>query len=113
MEIDKDVAHYIGARWMKCRQAFDVLCDKKIPPKCKGKYYRVIVRSNMLYGVEWLVKNSYVQMMKVAKTRMRMLRWMRGHTRYDIVILLTEWQVKKCKCNQHISYFGKPNVALM
>lgn len=36
----------------------------------------------MLYGVErWPINNSYVQKIKVAK--MRMLRWMYGHTRRD------------------------------
>ncbi|KAF3684184.1 hypothetical protein FXO37_01474 [Capsicum annuum] len=38
----------------------------------------------MLYGAEyWPVKNSHFQKLKVAK--MRMLRWMCGHTRKDRV----------------------------
>uniref|UniRef100_A0A0V0GUL5 Putative ovule protein n=1 Tax=Solanum chacoense TaxID=4108 RepID=A0A0V0GUL5_SOLCH len=32
---------------------------------------------------------------------------------YVAVILLLEWPVKKCKCNQHNSYLGKTNVTLM
>ncbi|XP_060189176.1 uncharacterized protein LOC132618126 isoform X2 [Lycium barbarum] len=81
-EIDDDVTHRIGAGWMKWRLASGVLCDKKVPPKLKGKFYKVVVRPTMMYGVEcWPVKISHVQKMKVAE--MRMLRWMCGHTRSD------------------------------
>ncbi|XP_060182471.1 uncharacterized protein LOC132612165 [Lycium barbarum] len=81
-EIDDDVTHRIGAGWMKWRLASGVLCDKKVPPKLKGKFYKVVVRPTMLYGAEyWQVKISHVQKMKVAE--MRMLRWMCGHTRSD------------------------------
>ncbi|KAG5627424.1 hypothetical protein H5410_012642 [Solanum commersonii] len=62
--------------------ASGVLCDKKIPPRLKGKFYRVVVRPALLYGAKcWSVKNAYVQKMHVAE--MRMLRWMCGHTRSD------------------------------
>ncbi|XP_070042135.1 uncharacterized protein [Nicotiana tomentosiformis] len=81
-EIDEDVTHRIGAGWMKWRLASDILYDKKVPPKLKGKFYRVVVRPTMLYGAEcWPVKIAHVQKMKVAE--MRMLRWMSGHTRLD------------------------------
>ncbi|KAF3685283.1 Sterol 3-beta-glucosyltransferase UGT80A2 [Capsicum annuum] len=64
--------------------ASGVTCDKKVPPKLKGKFYRVVVRPALLYGAEcWPVKNSYIQKMKVAE--MRMLRWMCGLTRGDRV----------------------------
>ncbi|PHT58092.1 hypothetical protein CQW23_00455 [Capsicum baccatum] len=83
-EIDEDVSHRIGAGWMKWKIASGVLCDKKVPPKLKGKFYRVVVRPAMLYGAEcWPVKNSHIQKMKVAE--MRMLRWMCGLTRGDRV----------------------------
>ncbi|KAF3640857.1 putative aspartic proteinase-like protein 2-like isoform X2 [Capsicum annuum] len=39
-EIDEDVSHRIGAGWMKWKLASGVLCDKKVPPKLKGKFYR-------------------------------------------------------------------------
>ncbi|XP_047249944.1 uncharacterized protein LOC124885734, partial [Capsicum annuum] len=81
-EIDEDVTHRIGAGWLKWRLASGVLCDKNVPPKLKGKFYRVIVRKAMLYRAEcWPVKNSHIQKVKVAE--MRMLRWMCGHTRKD------------------------------
>ncbi|WMV37399.1 hypothetical protein MTR67_030784 [Solanum verrucosum] len=79
-DIDDDVTHRIGAAWMKWRLASGVLCDKKVPLKLKGKFYRVVVRPALLYGAEcWPVKNSHVQKLHVAE--MRMLRWMCGHTR--------------------------------
>ncbi|KAF3622002.1 putative pre-mRNA-processing factor 6-like [Capsicum annuum] len=83
-EIDEDVSHHIGAGWMKWKLASAVLCDKKVPPKLKGKFYRVVVRPAMLYGAEcWPINNSHIQKMKVAE--MRMLRWMCGLTRGDRV----------------------------
>ncbi|KAF3657494.1 NADH dehydrogenase [ubiquinone] 1 alpha subcomplex subunit 9, mitochondrial [Capsicum annuum] len=47
-EIDDDVSHRIGARWMKWRLASGVLCDKKVPAKLRGKFYRVAVHPVML-----------------------------------------------------------------
>ena len=61
-----------------------MLCDKKVPLKLKGKFYRVAVSPAMLYGMEcWPVKNSHIKKLKVAQ--MRMLRWMCGLTRGDRV----------------------------
>ncbi|KAF3670131.1 Mitochondrial import inner membrane translocase subunit TIM44-2 [Capsicum annuum] len=51
-EIDEDVTHRIGAGWMEWRLTSGVLCDKKVPPKLKDKFYRVAVRLAMLYGAE-------------------------------------------------------------
>ncbi|KAF3657114.1 DNA mismatch repair protein MSH5 [Capsicum annuum] len=70
-EIEEDVTHRIG-----------ILCDKKVPPKFKNKFYRVVVRLALLYGAEcWPTKKAHIQKMKVAE--MRMLRWMCGCTRKD------------------------------
>nr|XP_009595294.1 uncharacterized protein LOC104091623 [Nicotiana tomentosiformis] len=81
-EIDEDVTQRIGAGRMKWKLASDVLCDKKVPPRLKGKFYRVVVKPTTLYGTKcWLVKNSHIQKLRIAE--MRMLRWMRGHTRRD------------------------------
>ncbi|XP_070020912.1 uncharacterized protein [Nicotiana sylvestris] len=81
-DIDEDVTHRVGVGWMKWRLASGVLCDRKVPPELKGKFYRTVVRPAILYGAEcWPVKNSHIQKMKVAE--MRMLRWMCGHTKLD------------------------------
>ena len=82
--IDEDVNHQIKAGWMKWRQASGILCDKRVPQKLKGKFYRTAVRPAMLYGAEcWPTKRRHVQQLGVAE--MRMLRWMCGHTRKDWV----------------------------
>ena len=46
-DIDEDVSHRIKAGWMKWRQASGVLCDKRVPQKLKGKFYRR--RLDLLY----------------------------------------------------------------
>ncbi|KAG2552506.1 hypothetical protein PVAP13_9KG465426 [Panicum virgatum] len=82
--IDEDVSHRIKAGWMKWRQASGVLCDKKVPQKLKGKFYRTAIRPAMLYGAEcWPTKRRHVQQLSVAE--MCMLRWICGHTRMDRV----------------------------
>ncbi|XP_070031856.1 uncharacterized protein [Nicotiana tomentosiformis] len=81
-EIDEDVTHRIGASWMRWRLASGVLYDKNVPPRLKGKFYRVVVRLAMLYRAEcWSVKKSHVQ--KMSEAEMRMLRWMCRHIRKD------------------------------
>ena len=58
-DIDEDVSHRIKAGWMKWRQASGVLCDKKVPQKLKGKFYRTAIRPAMLYGAEcWPTKRG-------------------------------------------------------
>ena len=81
-EIDEDVSHIIKAGWVKWRQTSGVLCDRKVPQKLKGKFYRTTIRHAMLYGAECRsIKRQHVQKMSVAE--MRMLRWICGHTRRD------------------------------
>ncbi|KAG2657909.1 hypothetical protein PVAP13_1KG160105 [Panicum virgatum] len=83
-DIDEDVRHRISAGWLKWRQASGVLCDKMVPQKLKGRFYRTAIRPAMLYGAEcWLTKRRHVQQLSVAE--MRMLRWLCGHTRRDRV----------------------------
>ena len=69
---------------LKWRQASSILCDKRVPQKLKGKFYRMAIRPAMLYGAEcWPTKIRHVQQLSVAE--MRMLRWICGHTRMDRV----------------------------
>ncbi|KAF3613185.1 hypothetical protein FXO38_36393 [Capsicum annuum] len=72
-ETDENVMHRIGVGWLKWRLASGVLYDKKVSPKLKGKFYRVVVHPALLNEAEcWPVKNSHIQKLKVAE--MRMLR---------------------------------------
>uniref|UniRef100_A0A8I6Y751 Reverse transcriptase domain-containing protein n=1 Tax=Hordeum vulgare subsp. vulgare TaxID=112509 RepID=A0A8I6Y751_HORVV len=83
-DIDEDVGHRIKAGWMKWRQASGVLCDKRVPQKLKGRFYRTAIRPAMLYGADcWPTKRRHIQQLGVAE--MRMLRWICGHTRKDRV----------------------------
>jgi hypothetical protein len=81
-DIDEDLSHRIKAGWLKWCQAFDVLCDPRVPLKLKGKFYRTAIRPDMLYGAEcWPTKRRHVQQLSVAE--MRMLRWICGNIRRD------------------------------
>ncbi|KAG2614949.1 hypothetical protein PVAP13_3NG021790 [Panicum virgatum] len=73
----------VNFSWLlKWRQASGILCDKRVPQKLKGKFYRTAIRPAMLYGAEcWPTKRRHVQQLSVAE--MRMLRWFCGHTRRD------------------------------
>ncbi|PVH64663.1 hypothetical protein PAHAL_2G327100 [Panicum hallii] len=76
-DVDEDVRHRISAGWLKWRQTSGVLCDKKVPQRLKGKFYRMAIRLAMLYGAEcWPTKSV---------AEMRMLRWFCGHTRRNRV----------------------------
>ena len=59
--IDADVSRRIKAGWIKWRQASSILCDKRVPQKLKGKFYRTAIRPTMLYGAEcWPTKIRHV-----------------------------------------------------
>ncbi|XP_059285747.1 uncharacterized protein LOC132039232 [Lycium ferocissimum] len=74
----------LDAWWVKRRLASGLLCDKNMSPRLKDKFYRVVVRSTLLYGAACCpLKNTHVQKMSVAE--MRMLRWMCGCTRMDMI----------------------------
>ena len=83
-EIKKDVDHRIQTGWLRWRAATGVLCDRNVPAKLKGKFYRTVVRPALLYGAEcWAISKKHEQSLGVAE--MRMLRWMCGKTRKDRV----------------------------
>ena len=72
----------INAGWMKWRAASGVLCDRRIPLKLKGKFYRTAVRPVMLYGTKcWVVKREHIH--KMSMIEMKMLRQMCGKTKKD------------------------------
>ena len=67
-DIDEDARHRISAGWLKWRQASDILCDKRVPQKLKGKFYRTTIHPAILYGAEcWPTKRRHVQQLSVAE----------------------------------------------
>ncbi|KAE8668068.1 Armadillo repeat-containing protein LFR [Hibiscus syriacus] len=73
----------VEAGWLKWRAATGVLCDKKVPLKLKGKFYRMAIRPALLYGSEcWATKKDHVRRIEAAE--MRMLRWTCGRTLWDM-----------------------------
>ena len=59
--IDEDINQRIKIGWQKWEKAFEILCDKRIPLKLKGKVYHTVVRSTLLYGAEcWPIKRFHL-----------------------------------------------------
>ena len=59
-----------------------VLCNRRMPTRLRGKFYREAIRPAMNYGVEcWPIKKQHMHKMDVAK--LRMLKWLCGKTRKD------------------------------
>ena len=81
-DIHEDISQQIRVGWQMWKSASGVLCDKRVLPRLKGKVYRMVVRSAVLYGSEcWPLKKTQVQRLMVAE--MRMIGWMCGFTRLD------------------------------
>ncbi|KAL4198652.1 hypothetical protein AMTRI_Chr03g47090 [Amborella trichopoda] len=55
-EIEEDVAHIIRAGWAKWRCAIGILCDRCISMKLKGKFYKIAMRSALLYRAQCWVQ---------------------------------------------------------
>ena len=58
-------------------ECFWCLVYRRIPLRLKEKFYKMVIRSTMLYGTKcWAIKKQHVR--KINVTEMRMLRWMCG-----------------------------------
>ena len=42
-DIGADVTHKIKAGWTKWRNVYGVLCDRRIPVRLKGKFYKTAI----------------------------------------------------------------------
>lgn len=82
--ITSDVRARINAAWLKWRQVTGVLCDRRIPDRLKGKFYKMVVRPVALYGSAcWPALTTHEQALNTME--MRMLQWRLGITRRDRV----------------------------
>ena len=79
---EEEVRRRIQARSMSWRKVSEVLCDRKLSEKVKGKMYKSVVRPAMLYGMETVaVTERQVGKMEVAE--LKMMRWALGLTIKD------------------------------
>lgn len=69
--IDENVTHKIKLGWLKLKSVTGELYDKLTPTKVKCKFYKMTLRSGMLYGSEWRAsKAQLIYKMRAAKMRM-------------------------------------------
>jgi hypothetical protein len=55
--IDENISHRIRDKWVKWKQASDILCNKKVLNKLKDKFYITAIRPVMMYDAEyWTTK---------------------------------------------------------
>ncbi|XP_070017920.1 uncharacterized protein [Nicotiana sylvestris] len=74
-EIDDDIIHRIGAGWMNWELTSDVLCDKNVTARLKGKFYRVIIRPTILYEAEYWYSNKFFRCEVKNKEKNIDLKW--------------------------------------
>ena len=79
---DEEVRRRIQAGWMSWKKVFEVVCNRKLSAKVKGKIYQNVVRPAMLYGME-TVAMTEKQVGKMEVAELKMVRWARGVTRKD------------------------------
>ena len=79
---EREVKKKVQAGWNGWRRVSEVICDRRLPAKVKGKVYSPVVRPAMVYGLETVaVTKKQVEEMEVAE--MKMLRFTTGVTRKD------------------------------
>ena len=70
--------------WNDWKLVFEVICDRRVPIRLKGKVHKSVVRPTMTYGLEAApLKKTEEKRLDVAE--MKMLRWMSGVTLRDKV----------------------------
>ena len=46
------ITEKVGAAWINGKRYSEVLCDRRMPVKLKGKVYKTVVRPALLYDAE-------------------------------------------------------------
>ena len=79
---EREVKKRVQAGWNGWRRVSEVICDRRLPARVKGKVYCSMVRPAMVYGLETVaVTKKQVEKMEVEE--MKMLRFAMGVTRKD------------------------------
>ena len=79
---EREVKKKVQAGWNGWRKVLEVICDKRLPARVKGKVLNSVVRPAMVYGLKTVaVTKKQVEEMEV--TEMKMLRFAMGVMRKD------------------------------
>ena len=79
---EREVKKRVQEGWNGWRRVLEVICDRRLPARVKGKVYSLVVRPAMVYGLETVaVTKKQVKEMEVAE--MKMLRFAISVTRKD------------------------------
>ena len=80
---EREVKKRVQAGWNGWRRVSEVICDRRLPTRVKGKVYSSVVRPAMVYGLETMaVTKKQVEEMEVAE--MKMLRFAIGRAAIDM-----------------------------
>ena len=81
-DCEREVKRSVQAGWNGWRRVFEIICDRRLPARVKGKVYSSMVRPAMVYGLETVaITKKQVEEMEIAE--MKMLRFVMGGTRKD------------------------------
>ena len=79
---ESKVKKRLQAGWNGWRRVSEVICDRRLPARVKGKVYSSVVKPPTVYGLETVaVTKKQMEEMEVAE--MKMLRFAIGVTRKD------------------------------
>ena len=79
-----EVATRVKAAWCKWRELTPVICDKQMSLRLRAKVYKSMMRPVLLYVAEtWAMKEIDLKLLE--KTKMMMLRWIKGISLKDNV----------------------------
>ena len=90
--METEITKRVGAGWRNWNKCSGVLCDIRMQVKLKGKVYKTVIRSAMLYGAEtWdttkrqenrMRRNFYLKSNKMVNTTLANSLLRRLHTQY-------------------------------
>ena len=81
-DCEREVKKRVQAGWNGWRRVSGIICYRRLPARVKGKVYSLVVRPEMVYGLETVaITKKQVEKMEVAG--MKMLSFAMGVTRKD------------------------------